>query len=512
MDERTRPDDGPRVAADWLDVLDGLSDALKGAANGVADIADDAVRLWENLSNDVVDLGSSLDDIGREISGWSSRVARTASSGWVLAQITSSYRLQDIIAGFHSAEGAATAMRELHARNARRFYQAAVSLGGGFVKVGQLLSARMDLLPESWVHELAGLQDAVPPADFSAVRSIIEEDLGGPLDQLFAQFEQKPVAAASIGQVYRAVTHDGRVVAVKVQRPGIREVVELDLTIFELGLDAMKSMFPPTDYDTIVAEVRAMLLAELDYANEAQMMARVADFFDDHPAIIVPRPILGLCGKRVFASDFVEGRKITDVLDEWQRSGEVGRPRIARVLGVLLECYARQVLQAGVFQADPHPGNLLVTSNDELVLLDFGCTRLMDDDLRSRYLALVGCFISGDRAATAAVLQDLGFATRSGRPETLHAFADAILHGFRKVLSEGAELAWMSQDQVFEQAARLLDTADDDPVTRMPGEFVMLARVFGTLGGLFHHYQPEIDYREHLLPVVGAAMAKRAKG
>ena len=342
------------------------------------------------------------------------------------------------------------------------------------------------------------------------MRDVIEADFGRPLAELFAWFDEEPIAAASIGQVHRALTRDGRIVAVKVQRPGIERLIELDLSLLETAVQSLRSMFPPTDTGTIVAEVRAMVRRELDYANEVRMMGRVADFFEDHPGIVVPRPVPDLCGRRVFASSFVEGRKITLALDEWQRLSAEGdrqaESRIGSLLGLLLESYLRQVLEAGVFQADPHPGNLLVTQEGRLVVLDFGCTRPMPERTRGLYLGLMQAFLVGDLDAMATLFDELGFATRSGRPDTLHAFAEALLTSFRKAAEQGESFVWMSSDEVFAQAAHLLERSEQDPVIRIPSEFVMLGRVFGTLGGLFHHYRPRIDYARHLFPVLGAAI------
>ena len=495
-----------------VDILDTIAAGFHRAAANLGDLAGDATDIWESVEDGVANLGEELEDLGRGLSDWSARASRLWSSAWVLGQITASYRFENAIADIRSTEGAAAALAGLHARNAERFYRAAVRQGGGFVKVGQLLSARMDLLPEPWIRELSRLQDAMPAAPFDTSRATIEEDLGRPLAELFASFDEEPVAAASIGQVYRAVTPDGRTVAVKVQHPDIQSLIELDLSLFELSFEALTSMLPPTDYETISSEVRRMVLTELDYANEAQMMSRVADFFEDHPGILVPRPVPHLCGKRVLTANFVAGRKITEVLDEWKPAREAGgaeaERRTARVLGLLLECYLSQVLEAGVFQADPHPGNLLVTDDDRLVLLDFGCTKPMPEAVRARYLDLVGCFVKGDRDGMARSFGELGFATESGRPDTLHAFADAILRGFQKSLADGGAFAWMSPDELLEQATQLLEVAHDDPVIRLPEEFVMLGRVFATLGGLFHHYQPQIDYGAHLVPILARALAE----
>jgi ubiquinone biosynthesis protein len=266
-------------------------------------------------------------------------------------------------------------------------------------------------------------------------------------------------------------------------------------------------MLPPTDYRTITAEVRAMVEGEMDYQAEARMMERLADFFDEIPGIVVPRTLPSLCSARVLTSTLVEGRKITAVLDELAADrdrGDVdaGR-RLSRILGLVLEAYVRQVLEAGVFQADPHPGNLLVTDRDEIVLLDFGCTKTMPPGKREGYLALMRAFLSGDRGDMIECLEDLGFATRSGDPETLLTFTEALLSQFRDAMASGERSIWLSQGELLARAGELLESAQRDPVVRLPPEFVMLSRVFGVLGGLLHHYRPRIDYARHLAPVLG---------
>ena len=183
--------------------------------------------------------------------------------------------------------------------------------------------------------------------------------------------------------------------------------------------------------------------------------------------------------------------------------------RLARIGGLLLEAYTRQVLHAGAFQADPHPGNLLVTERDELVVLDFGCTRRTTPEMRERYRELVATFISGDTDRMTALFTEMGFETESGKPDTLHAFAEELLRHFREAALSGGREIWLDRDAVLGRAADLLDRAQADPVIRLPAEFVMIGRVFGTLGGLFHHYRPRIDFARHVLPVL-AKPAQRA--
>jgi ubiquinone biosynthesis protein len=342
---------------------------------------------------------------------------------------------------------------------------------------------------------------------FEEIRRVVELDLGRPLGELFQHFDPEPIAAASIGQVHRALSLDGRAVAVKVQRPGIATRIAMDMDLLETALAGVRSILPPTDYETITAEVRAMVEGEMDFRAEARMMEQLADFLDGVSGILVPRTHPALCSTRVLTSDLIEGRKITVVLDELAAERDRGDAEAARrlsgILGRVLEAYVRQVLEAGVFQADPHPGNLLLSDRDEVALLDFGCTKVMPPGKREGYLALVRAFLRGDRADMIACLEQLGFSTRSGDPETLLTFTELLLSQFRDAMVRGQRSVWLSHGELMARAGELLESAERDPVVRLPTEFVMISRVFGVLGGLLHHYRPQIDYARHLAPVLG---------
>ncbi len=443
---------------------------------------------WEarNVSDELVQAGG-------ELKGWTRRGVRRSAIGWTLALVAGDYRLYGIYSAFLSREKAEEALARIHARCAKRVYRTSVEQMGAILKVGQLLSARRDLLPTSWIEELSRLQDQVPSEPFSHVREVVESELGAPLAERFAEFDEAPLAAASIGQVHRAVTLDGREVAVKVQRPGVGPQMAEDLDLLEGFVSAMKGMLPPSDYVSVMAELREMLSRELDYRQEARSMERVAGHFAGAAGVIVPRPIFELSGQRVLTMPLFGGRKITDALDDGDAALR------SRILSTLLEVYLKQILELGSFQADPHPGNFLVTDSGELVLLDFGCTRQMTEEARRGYLHLVRAFVTGDSACVAEWLERLGFCTRSGQPDTLLAFASALLDVFRRGTAEGA-LRFPTKEELLEQSAGLFEAAQRDPITRVPGEFVMLARVFGTLGGMLSHYRPHIDYASAVLP------------
>jgi ubiquinone biosynthesis protein len=437
-----------------------------------------------------------FDELGRT----ERRLARLSAVGLTLARLVADYRLFAIYSAFLGEQRRGRTLARLHARNARRFRDACLDQRGAFLKVGQLLSARLDLLPPDWVRELAILQDEVPAEPFALVRAAIEADLGAPLADRFARFDETPLAAASIGQVHRAVTLDGVEVAVKVQRPGIDALVEDDLSLLDVFLDAMRGVLPPADYETIASEVRDAITRELDYLHEASAMERVAAAFAGFPGVIVPHPVPALSGGRVLTSTFVPGEKITTALDRLAAAGD--QAAVSSLLGRLLEVYLRQILVDGVYQADPHPGNFLVTSAGDLVLLDFGCTRELSAELRGEYRGLVLDFIAGDRGRVAHRLLALGFATESGRPETLERFADALLARFRDAAVSGA-VTWPTKDEILGETVDLVRAAHADPVVRLPPDFVMIGRVFGTLGGMFLHYRPTLDY-SRILPYLHA--------
>jgi ubiquinone biosynthesis protein len=245
------------------------------------------------------------------------------------------------------------------------------------------------------------------------------------------------------------------------------------------------------------------------------MMERLADFFADRERVVVPRTLPELCGHDVLVSHFSEGRKITLVLDELRGlrdAGDAGAgARLDRILALLLETYARQILVAGVFQADPHPGNFLVTDDDRLVLLDFGCTRTLAAPVRDRYLALVGAFLIGDGERLAALLAELGFVTASGAPATLHAFAELLLGEFRAAV-QSAGRGGLDAQAMLANAKQAMARMQDDPVIRIPAEFVMIGRVFLCLGGLFQHYRPAIDYSRPLLAVLAERSQRGSTG
>ncbi|HEY1583981.1 MAG TPA: AarF/ABC1/UbiB kinase family protein [Chthoniobacterales bacterium] len=276
-------------------------------------------------------------------------------------------------------------------------------LGPTFVKLGQLLSTRVELLPAAYLEALARLQDKVEPFGFEEVEKIVSSELGARISKAFATFEDQPMAAASLGQVHRATLRDGRSVAVKVQRPGIREQMVEDLGAIEdiaEFLDHHTELGRRYEFCQMLEQFRRSLLQELDYRQEAANLSTIREQLRTFPHIIVPAPIADYSTSRVLTMEFVPGKKITDLspIARMDFDGEA-------LAEELFRAYLEQILVHGFFHADPHPGNVFITPDYRIALLDLGMVgrilpRLQEDLLQLLLAIAEG---RGDEAANIAI-------------------------------------------------------------------------------------------------------------
>ena len=278
------------------------------------------------------------------------------------------------------------------------------AMGPTFVKLGQLLSTRADLLPPVYLKALSRLQDEVEPLPFDTVERVVVSELGVPLLEAFADFSPEPAAAASLGQVHRATLPDGRPVAVKVQRPDIRDRIVADMEVIEEladFMDAHTELGRRYDFSSMVVEFRRALFAELDYRQEARNLTAVGANLAGYEAIVVPRPVDELTTQAVLTMDWVGGRSV-GALD---RPVGAGGSRLAEQL---LKAYLDQMLVDGLFHADPHPGNVLLTDDGRLGLIDLGMVARVAPETQDSLIKLLTAVSSGRGLDAAAVMIDLG--------------------------------------------------------------------------------------------------------
>jgi ubiquinone biosynthesis protein len=308
-------------------------------------------------------------------------------------------------------------------------------LGPTFIKLGQVLSVRYDLLPAEYADALARLQDDVAPFPFEEVERILNSELGLRMSKAFAEFESTPIAAASLGQVHRARLRDGRQVAVKVQRPGIRETIADDLDALEEiadWVDTHTEFGRSRQIGNFLAEFRKSLLRELDYRREAQNLVTLRANLQELSRIVVPRPIDDYTTSRVLTMDYVDGVKITKLSDVAKL--ELPGKELA---DELFRAYLKQILIDGFFHADPHPGNVFVTRDKRIALLDLGMVAYIPPQLQTNLTQLV-------------------FAISEGRSEDVVTYALHVSHrtpsfdeaGFTRAV---ADLVATQQNRTLEQ-------------------------------------------------------------
>jgi ubiquinone biosynthesis protein len=292
------------------------------------------------------------------------------------------------------------------APEAEAFARDLEALGPTFIKLGQLLSTRADLLPPAYLEALARLQDNVEPFPYEDAERIVQEELGVRLSKAFATFEQVPIAAASLGQVHRATLRDGREVAVKVQRPGIRERVIEDLdALGEVAslVDRFSGAARNVDAPRLLQEFRRTLMQELDYREEARNLTTLAAQSAAFERIVVPLPVDDYTTARVLTMDYLPGTKITAVspLERTEVDGAVLADELFRV-------YLQQILIDGVFHADPHPGNVLLTPEHRLALIDLGMVGRLSSAMQEQLFKLMLAISEGRGDEAAAIAIALG--------------------------------------------------------------------------------------------------------
>jgi predicted unusual protein kinase regulating ubiquinone biosynthesis (AarF/ABC1/UbiB family) len=315
-------------------------------------------------------------------------------------------------------EAADEAMSRRQLETAKQIVATLGTMKGAAMKLGQVMSfLDVGLVEEKhreeFQHELAKLRDAAPTVSFKQMRRVVEDDLEEPIDELFSSFEEEPIAAASIGQVYRATLTDGREVAVKVQYPGVAAAVRADLQNLHMLMRLLKRMTPGMDVKAIAEEIKDRIVEELDYELEAQNQRSLARIFAGHPFIVVPDVVTGMSRERVLVSEFVRGVGF----EELKGRPQAERDRVGEIVfRFFLGCLYRH----RQFSGDPHPGNFLLQDDGRMAFLDFGLFKRLDPGPVELELAAQRAVAEGDAQALHELLARSGFLPEPERVDPGH--------------------------------------------------------------------------------------------
>src|SRR4051794_33784408 len=336
-----------------------------------------------------------------------SRVSRTARVSGLAAGQAARHLGTRAANLTRTEEGREKALERRHLEAAEQIVAALGTMKGAAMKLGQVMSfLDVGLVPEEHREEfqrkLGELRDAAPKVRFADMRKVIEEELEDPLDEIFARFDETPVAAASIGQVYRAQLHDGREVAVKVQYPGVARAVRSDMQNLSVIMKLIKRLAPGTDVDALTREIRERVEEELDYELEAANQRNAARLYRDHPFIVVPDVVTSLSTEHVIVSEFADGMRF----DAIRRQPQEVRDRVGEIL---VHFYLGSLYRHHQFSPDPHPGNFLLLGDGRVAFLDFGLYKHVDAEVVDLEMRMQRAICERDTDALFAALVEGGF-------------------------------------------------------------------------------------------------------
>jgi ubiquinone biosynthesis protein len=387
------------------------------------------------------------------------------------------------------------------AQDAEKLTAQLEEMGPTFIKLGQLLSTRADLLSPIYIESLTKLQDKIKPFSFDEVEKIVTKELGIKLNPAFLEFDEKPVAAASLAQVHRAVLRNGKEVAVKVQRPGIRKIIQNDLdTLEDLAsvVDNHTSIGKQYLFEDILKQFKKTLYLELDFMKEAQNMERLGEIIKEYNNLIVPQPVYDYTSEKVLTMDFIHGinlNKLSPLVQLETNTEELAED--------LMKAYLDQVLIHGFFHADPHPGNILITRDKKIALIDLGMTARITDSIKNNLIRLLLSISEGNMEETAK------FGMRLGEP----------LNGFDEELYKRDAASFISsyydtkigEIEVGRVVIELSQIASQNGLRPLP-ELTLLGKTLLNLDGIAKVLNPDFNptetIKEHSRTVMQKHMFK----
>jgi predicted unusual protein kinase regulating ubiquinone biosynthesis (AarF/ABC1/UbiB family) len=399
---------------------------------------------------------------------------------------------------FRGAEGSAKKQARLQ-KQAVWMRESLIRLGPTFIKIGQALGTRADLLPLEYVKELATLQDQVPAFSTAEAFEIIESELGRSLHESYVEIDNAPIAAASLGQVYRARLHTGQEVAVKVQRPNLESSIAFDVAILFRLVKLTNRFFPKAnenaDWEGMLHEFHSTIFEEMDYVKEGRNADRFRYNFRTWRAIRVPKIYWSHTNTRVLTLDFIRGTKVVDL--EGLRAQRISPVKVNRLL---IRCYLKQLLDDGFFHADPHPGNLLVMDSGHLAFFDFGMVGRIDPKLQMQMIDAFFHVVSRDVKGLGQDIINLNFLKPGVDPETVRPVVESLFTHYLNLKLGEVNFKELTYD--------LAEVIYDYPF-RLPSNFTYVMRALMTLEGIGVVTDPGFSFFETAKPFAKEFMLRR---
>ena len=391
-------------------------------------------------------------------------------------------------------------LASLHVKNAHRVKDAILQLQGLFIKIGQLLSILSNFLPEAFQQPLEALQDKIPARPLSEIRQRIVTELGSEPEQLFAHFDETPIAAASIGQAHKALLKDGTQVVVKVQHANVEMMAEVDLTIMQNLVRLISKIFKIKGLNYAYTQVRQMIEEELDFEQEARAMQIISKNLENKAGLAIPEVYQTFSTQRVLTTTFYEGVKINQLtqIDKW------GIDRTA-LANRLVQAYCQMVFDDRFYHADPHPGNILVQQDGTLVLLDFGAVATLKPGTRTGFLELIDAAVKNDTGKIIAALKKMGFIADDKEAVRI---AEKVIAAFRNFLQNEVQFEGLSLKDIkvnpFETSLFNLISEigirDITETVQVPKDYVLLNRMVTLLLGICNTLDHQMNPLEAVKP------------
>ncbi|SES91233.1 ABC1 kinase family protein [Anaerobranca gottschalkii] len=365
-------------------------------------------------------------------------------------------------------------------------------LGPTFVKIGQILSTRPDILPENYIVELRKLQDDVKPEEFPVIKQIVEKELNSPIHQIFKDFEEKPLASASIAQVHKAVLKNDKLVVVKVKRPHIEEIMLTDLAILN-KLTKIISFFPQSIFNPgeIIAELYQGVKRELDFIEEGKNIDKFYQLNKDVPFLRVPKTYPRYNTNNLLIMEYIEGIKISDKFTLLEKGYDLKEVSIK-----LANNFLKQVFQDGFFHGDPHPGNILI-SGEKIAYLDFGLMGSLSPNLKFRLNELLTSIVFGDIKKMARVILQIGIKRNKVERKKLHSDLEEMYNQYATLSIEELDIPELI-DQIF-------NLCKNHKIT-IPKDIILMAKSFILMEGNVALLTPDLNLMDIATPYVKRQM------